>query len=576
MTRMQQVKTAIGEYQPLAVAFLAAKPQNRLFQSKDRRLQGSIQPQDKRCALEDHFITQMSGRASVGLDAMKVAVVLRAGIGVLLCTIGFFWARRAPYHQNTVLLGPAGCRMATDIVEPWSGEPRGSVILIHGLAANKKIMAYLAQAFAEAGLRVFLPDLPGHGRTNEPFSFERAEACTESFLRELMARGVITSTRTILAGHSMGGAIAIRIAARLPVAAVIVVSPAPMRATHGIPAALLPFHNPPLIPPETLVISASFEPLGIREAAQDLITTQNVTSKYLLIPHATHVSVLFDRRVASAAGNWAAEALHLPRPTVVPSLRMLTGFFLGFAGILFLAGLFLRAILARLAMLCSSAGQAHSRKANVFGKGHALLEVAVASPVVITVLKFWVPLSFVRLFNGAYFGSFLLLLGMALLLLHFRDLRAVLDARLGTLLASAFAGLALHLAVSGWFDATLSETWLTPARWLRFPVLLGAALPYLLWEESCLEPTPLRSPSARLLAALSWRLIAGMSLMFGIFVLHSGAILLFLLSPYLAVFSVLHRLGMDVVRKYTGSVAATTLFGAILLAGFCLMIFPVC
>lgn len=505
---------------------------------------------------------------------MKAAVLLRAVVGVVLGTVGFFWARNTPYHHNTVLLGPAGCRMVTDIVEPRSGEPRGSVILIHGLAANKKIMAYLAQAFAEAQLRVFLPDLPGHGRTNEPFSFERTEACSESFLDELMARGMVNSTRTILAGDSMGGAIAIRIAARLPVAAVIAVSPAPMRATYGIPADLLPFHSPPLIPAKTLVISASFEPLGIREAARDLITEQNITSKYLLIPHATHVSVLFDRRVALAAGNWAAEALHLPPPTVVPSLRMLTGCFLGFAGILFLAGLFLRAIFARPAMLCSSAGPPHTR-ANVSWKRHPLLEVAAASAVVVTVLKFWVPLSFVRLFDGAYFASFLLLVGSALLLLHFRHFRAALDARLGTLLASAFAGLALHLAVSGWFDATLSETWLTAARWLRFPVLLVAALPYLLWEESCLEPTPIGSPSARLITALSLRFVAGMSLMFGIFVLHSGAILLFLLSPYLAVFSVLHRLGMDVVQKHTGSIAATTLFGAILLAGFCLMIFPV-
>jgi pimeloyl-ACP methyl ester carboxylesterase len=456
--------------------------------------------------------------------------------------------------------------MATDIVEPRSGEARGFVILMHGLAANKKIMAYLAQAFAETGLRVFVPDLPGHGRTNEPFSFAQAEACSESLLGELIARGTISPTRTILAGHSMGGAMAIRIAARVPVAAVIAVSPAPMRATHGIPATLLPFHIPPVIPAKTLVISASFEPLGIREAARDLISTQNVTSKYWLIPNATHVSVLFDRRVASAAENWAAEAIGLPSPTVVPPLRALSGSFLGFAGILFFAGPFLKAIFARPAVSTSQ-----GRRAKLSWPRRYLLEVAVASAVVITILKFWVPLSFVHLFNGAYFASFLLLVGIALLLLHSRDLRAVLHARLSTLLAAGLAGLALHLAVSGWIDATLSETWLSAARWLRFPALLVAALPYLLWEESMLEPTP----SARLIPALSLRLIAEIWLLFGIFVLHSGAILLFLLLPYLAVFSLLHCLGMGVVRKHTGSVAVAALFGAILLTGFCLMIFPV-
>jgi len=509
-----------------------------------------------------------------GPEAMKIAGGLRAALGVALCAVGFVWAHSTPYHHKTLLLGPAGCAMATDIVEPPSGEARGSVLLIHGLAANKKIMAYLAQAFAEAGLRVFVPDLPGHGRTSAPFSFEHAETCSESLVRELIARGTINSTRTILAGHSMGGALAIRIAARLPVAAVIAVSPAPMRATHGIPAILLPFHHPPVLPAKALVISAWFEPLGIREAARDLITAQSPDSKFLLVPHATHLSVLFDRRVASAASTWAAEALDLRPPSVLPSLRMLTGSLAGLAGILCLAGLFLRTIF-RGPMLCSSASQAPSRRRGASAKLRPPLEVAVASALVITVLKFWVPLSFVGLFDGDYFASFLLLAGIVLFLLRFGDLRGVLGARLGTLLASGFAGLALHLAVSGWFDVTLTESWLTAARWLRFPVFFVAALPYLLWEESCLEPTPMRRTPTRLLLALSWRLIAGLSLMLGIFVLHSGAILLFLLSPYLGVFCLLHRLGMDVVRKHTGSLAATALFGAILLAGFCLMFFPV-
>ncbi len=64
-------------------------------------------------------------------------------------------------------------------------------------------------------------------------------------------------------------------------------------------------------------------------------------------------------------------------------------------------------------------------------------------------------------------------------------------------------------------------------------------------------------------------------LVFGIFVLHSGAILLILLALFLAVFFVLQRLGMDLVRQETGSAVAAAVFGAILLAGFCLVIFPV-
>ena len=75
--------------------------------------------------------------------------------------------------------------------------------------------------------------------------------------------------------------------------------------------------------------------------------------------------------------------------------------------------------------------------------------------------------------------------------------------------------------------------------------------------------------------ALALRLIAFLVLVFAIFVLHSGAILLILLAIYLALFFVLQRLGMDIVRQQTGSAIAAAVFGAILLAGFCLVIFPV-
>jgi len=60
----------------------------------------------------------------------------------------------------------------------------------------------------------------------------------------------------------------------------------------------------------------------------------------------------------------------------------------------------------------------------------------------------------------------------------------------------------------------------------------------------------------------------------GILFLHSGEILIGLLSVYMAVFNLLQRRAMDMVRNETCSAAATALFGAILLAGFCLVIFP--
>src|SRR3977135_1065195 len=130
----------------------------------------------------------------------------------------------------------------------------------------------------------------------------------------------------------------------------------------------------------------------------------------------------------------------------------------------------------------------------------------------------------------------------------------------------------MHLRVTGWLDTTIAESWLSWARWARFPVVFVAAFAYLLAEELLLGPVTPRRSVTRMLLALALRLIAFLVLVFGIFVLHSGAILVILVAVYLALLFVFHRLGMDIVRQQTGSAIAAAIFGAILLAGFCLVI----
>ena len=506
----------------------------------------------------------------------------RAALGVVLCVAGFVLARATPYREATVNIGAGDCRLVTEVIDLGNDRTQGSVVLFHGLAANKKIMSYIAHGFANENLRVFVPDLPGHGRTPGPFSFERAEACAESLTRELIARRAIDPQRTIISGHSMGGAIAIRVASRVGVAGVVAISPAPMRAAHGVRGDMLPYTSPPTLPAHTLAISAEFEPLGIRELTQDLIKGDgSATGKYLLLPQATHVSVLFDGRAVRACQEWSAEALHFPAPPAIPSYAPLAGALMGLAGILLLAGPFLQetVTLQGPGTKPAQASPTEGEEASAAWPGvpmvRGLLEIAVVSFLAVALLRFWNPLSPVRLFNGSYFASFLLIVGMALLLVHHKWARLLFATRISIIVLAGFAGLVLHLLVTAWLDATFSESWLTWARWARFPVLFAAALAALLAEELLLGPVSKRLQIARVSLALALRFPAFLVLMFGIFVLHSGAILLLLLALYLALFSILQRLGMDTVRHQTGSAIAAAVFGAILLAGFCLVIFPV-
>ena len=514
---------------------------------------------------------------------MKLRNAIRAVVGIVLCLFGFLMARATRYREATVLIDANGCRLVTDVIDLGRDDAAGSVVLFHGLAANKKIMSYLAHGFVEQNLRVFVPDLPGHGRTQGPFSFARAESCAESFVDQLAARQALDPARTMLAGHSMGGAIAYRAAAHTKVAAVVAISPAPMRPVRGLPGGMLPYDNPPPPPANTLAITGAWEPFGIGHSARDLVSSDPATSKYLLIPRATHVSVLFDARVMRASQNWAAQALRLPPPTTLPSLRAVFGSLLGLAGILLLAGPFLReAINPRLpGQGPQSASPALTQGAALAGSSptlsipRALLEIAFASLLAVIFLRFVPLLSFLHLYNGSYFAGFLFITGLILHAVHYKAALTLFHAKVRHLLGAAFAALVLHLLVTAWFDATLMESWASPSRWFRFPVLLMAALAYLTAEELFLALLPLRSPAARFLVALAFRLVAWLAILCGVFLLHSGAILLVLLALYLAAFFSLQLLGAEVVRNATRSPLAAALFGAILLAGFCLVIFPV-
>ena len=547
---------------------------------------------------------------------MKWRKAARAVLGVVLCVAGFVLARATPYRQITVVVGAGGCRLVTDVIDSGTDDARGFVVLFHGLAANKKSMTYLARGLASQNLRVFVPDLPGHGRTQGPFSFERAETCANALVQELAARRAIAPQRTMLAGHSMGGAIALRVASRTKVAGVIAISPAPMRAAHGVPGDMLPYNNPPPVPPHTLAMSAAFEPLGIRELTRDLITGDAAaTGKYLFLPGATHVSVLFDKRVVHASQEWIAETLHFPAELSAPSYAPLVGSLAGLVGILLLAGPFVRETVGvqhtpatdggasseieprrgaqaaglrgvRPALQVGGAGPIVPRDAAADSQNargalaavpvlRALLEVTAISFLTVLILRFWNPLSVVRLYNGSYFASFLLILGVGLLLIHYTSVRALFPTKINVLLLALVAGFLLHLLVTGWLDLTLTEAWLSWARWARVPVIFVGALAYLLGEELLLGPISARRNATRLLRALALRLVAFLVLVFGIFVLHSGAILLILLAIYLAIFFVFQRMGMDIVRHQTASPIAAAVFGAILLAAFCLVIFPV-
>lgn len=499
---------------------------------------------------------------------MKSRKVVRAMASILLCGLGAWLALPNPYREKTYLISAGGCQLETTVVERPEGGAQGTVVLLHGISANQKIMSYLARGFAEQHMQVYVPDFPGHGRSAGPFSPAHAEECGEAVLRKLLASGLASPDRTIIAGHSMGGAIALRIAARVPVAGVIAISPAPMQAAHGVSHEKLLFHDAPVLTAPTLVISGSLEPESMHGNAEDLVRSgKSGTGRYMEIPGETHVSLIFSSVVMRATQEWSAQILHLPAFGALPSHRPLLGALAGLAGLLLVAGPFLREVAGK--------KEEGTETESASALGRSLAEIAIGSILAVVILQFWNPLRRIHLFQGDYLAGFLLLLGVLLVCLHWSSIRSHFSGRLLGLLAAGFGAIVVLLLFTGWLDLSFYEAWLTTAKWLRIPFLLIALLPYHLAEEALLGPVQTGKRWRRLALALSFRLISWAALLAGIFLLHSGEILMGLLAPYMALCNLIQRSGMDIVRKETGSAAAAAVFGAILLAGFCLVIFPI-
>lgn len=114
-------------------------------------------------------------------------------------------ARRVHLDRNGVIAG------AAEIDLLYGGSRRG-VLLLHGGGDTPQTLRYLADYLYARGYNVRAPLLPGHGRSLREFASVNAEQWLDAARaahRELLLR----NSWVAVAGISMGGAIAVRLAA---------------------------------------------------------------------------------------------------------------------------------------------------------------------------------------------------------------------------------------------------------------------------------------------------------------------------------------------------------------------------
>jgi alpha-beta hydrolase superfamily lysophospholipase len=514
---------------------------------------------------------------------MKLWQIILALAGVVFLALGNRWIRQGELPKQETWLEAGGCRTPVTILEPPPDvKPAGSVILLHGLSANRRLMMYLAEDFAGHGLRPYAIDLPGHGDSKEAFSFLRTEECVTAAVESLVRSGTIDPRNTIALGHSMGAAIAIRMADRDPLAATIAISPAPMNMPQRMPTNLL-------------VFSASADWAILKRSAQNLLSaaggTRTASEDFAqqrafdleTVPYSTHTSLLSDHRVAHQAEFWAMRALfpNIPTNTVALNLdlatyetfgngrRRLAGSAFGLIGILLLFP-------AAATLGAKLAGSVQVESPGTRPSAALLLtEGAACSMAAVLLLTLGVPLHFLHLYAGAYLTSLLLIVGVLLLILNFGFAMeyATFDGK--PLAAAAILGLATFLAIGAWLNWQIDDAWLNAPRWLRFAAILPVAWIFTFAEEVALGPVRHgRQRATRFAVFLALRLEMFLACVLAYYLLAKGEALIVLLFVFLALFSILQRLATDALRVRIGSATSAALFGAILASWFISTVFP--
>jgi pimeloyl-ACP methyl ester carboxylesterase len=156
------------------------------------------------------------------LSRKTLVVTAVLWIAAIAAGLGFWW-RPVNYFDGLTYLKQEfsgvesasvtvnGIRVHYETEGPATGP---AVVLIHGLGSRAEDWANLAPYFARAGFRVYIPDLPGYGRSERPADFsysvhDQADVVV-GFLDALGLKQVD------LGGWSMGGWIVQLVAIRHP------------------------------------------------------------------------------------------------------------------------------------------------------------------------------------------------------------------------------------------------------------------------------------------------------------------------------------------------------------------------
>jgi pimeloyl-ACP methyl ester carboxylesterase len=500
--------------------------------------------------------------------------LLGISLGVLLLAAGAVGLWLARPAEQGIVLGDA-CRTPARLIEPEGAAGSRTALLFHGLSASAAIMEPLGQSLAASGWRVYLLDLPGHGRSRETFSYARADACARGALDFLERTGRIRPSATVLVGHSLGGAVVLRLARRLPVAATVAISPAPITLPRPIPANLLILAGQfDLVPVKKMARELFHAAGGTRVAPRDFVERRAVDLEFL--PAQLHGSMVLDPSVWRLAVGWAGRSTNAGAPPSIPPGTFSRPFGALLADLALLAGLVLlvapaESLIARVFSVETSGAPIDRPD---FGWRGALGRWAIASLFAVCVLGLLRVANYVhpvRLEDGDWAALVALVTGVVLAALAPKTASRGLRIEPRSQAFAAISAVAIVAAFALALRPELVEAAFTGGRIWRWAALVGFTWPYFLVEEAVLgEP----DGRGRFFLFAGMRAIVWLAQLFALLVFWQWGLVLVLLGPGFAIVSVGQRFAADALRRRGAGITSTALFDAILAAGILALVLP--
>jgi pimeloyl-ACP methyl ester carboxylesterase len=452
-----------------------------------------------------------------------VRLTLVIGFSVIFIVAGVAYSR-LPGSRET---GVFDTIPPTPYFHYSNGSPRGRVLVVHGLDANKSMMNIVSHALADAGLEVFSIDLPGHGSSAAPFDGIVAEEAVRQVFERL-------GNDTSVLGHSMGGGLLLDFAEDHPVKSMVLFSPAPTPIDRVMSS-------------RVLLVDAQFDPPPFRIFARRVETLVEGTVELHDLAWAGHSGAVTKPGVLRMAAEWLGgdtSQIRTPERLALLALMLVSSLAVG---LLLIRGP--RPVKAALPI--EPVWPARSQL--VFYVGAACASVALLG-----FLPVW---GWLRLFATNYLIGFLFLTGAILCL---GGVRARISPR--PLLIGVAAAIYL-IAVPGFLVlAEFMQMTLTAGRLWRFPAIFILGLPLTLADEIYIRPMR-EGWKAAFRFLLTRALFAAIVISATLIWSRDSAFLLLIMHIIVLFWMVLWIAG-GLIRRRTQDPLATAVFISILQAWF--------